>query len=88
MRVFVALFSSILIAAPALAQTSGGVMSGSGAELSESRDVPESTSDAGAAESDGERRICRRVETGSSSRLSTRRVCKTAEEWRATQRGS
>lgn len=86
MKLIVALISSALVAAPAFAQTSGGVMSGSGAELSESRDTPESTSDAGTAEADGERRICRRVETGSSSRMSTRRVCKTAEEWRAAQR--
>jgi hypothetical protein len=86
MRFIVALISSALVAAPALAQTSGGVMSGSGAELSDSRDAPESTSDAG--EAAAERMICRRIEAVSGSRLSTRRVCRTAEQWRAAQRSN
>ena len=34
----------------------------------------------------GERLICRRVDTGGASRMNRRRVCRTAAEWRATQR--
>ena len=68
-----------------MAQTGGGVMAGSGAELSERGDLPESTgSDEPAA--DGERRICRRIEIATSSRMSTRRICRTAAEWREAQR--
>jgi hypothetical protein len=88
MKLIVALISSALVAAPALAQTSGGVMSGSGAELSETQTPPESTADASEPAPEGERMVCRRVETTSGSRLATRRVCRTAEQWRAAQRGS
>ena len=34
----------------------------------------------------GERLICRRVDTGGPSRMNRRRVCRTAAEWRALQR--
>lgn len=34
----------------------------------------------------GERLICRRVDTGGASRMNRRRVCRTAAEWRAAQR--
>lgn len=34
----------------------------------------------------GERLICRRVDTGGPSRMNRRRVCRTAAEWRASQR--
>jgi len=88
MRVIVALISSALVAAPALAQTSGGALTGSGAALSQGPDTSESGADAGTAAANSERLVCRRVETTSGSRLATRRVCRTAEQWRAAQRGS
>jgi hypothetical protein len=88
MRLIVALISSALVAVPALAQTSGGVMSGSGAELSETQNTPETTADANAPAPEAERMVCRRVEAISGSRLATRRVCRTAEQWRNAQRGS
>ena len=82
MKIRVALCSVLLVAAPAFAQTSGSVMSGSGAVLEGgSGDLPDGESTSGQNE-DGERRICRRVETDSQSRLSTRRLCLTAREWR------
>jgi len=85
MRVFVAFASVALLATPAFAQGSNGAVSGSAGELSTQNDTPESTGQAG-QNADGERRICRRVETGSQSRMTYRRVCRTAEEWRTTQR--
>jgi len=88
MRLIVALISSALVAAPAFAQTAGGRIIGSGAELSEGRNAPESTANASEPAPDGERRICRRIETGSDSRLANRKVCRTAEQWRAAQRAS
>lgn len=87
MKAFVALISVSLLASPALAQSMGGA-TGSGAALTtDNQDAPESTGAAGQA-AGGERRICRRVETASGSRMSYRRVCRTAAEWRDAQRGS
>ena len=84
MKIYVALISSLLLASPALAQASE-VMSGSGAALEGgSGDAPEGSSTSGVND-DGERRICRRVETDTSSRMTTRRVCLTAREWRQQQ---
>ena len=85
MKMYVALISSLLIAAPAFAQSGTGSVSGSGGELSTQSDTPESTGNSSQG-ADGERRICRRVEAGSQSRMTTRRVCRTAEEWRESQR--
>jgi len=89
MKAFVALISGVLLASPALAQSMDGGPSGSGAGLAaENQDVPESTGTASEQSADDERRICRRVETTSASRMATRRVCRTAAEWRTAQRGS
>jgi hypothetical protein len=84
MKAFVVAISALLLASPGFAQSmSGGVMSGSGAPLSERSD---DTADNISASNDGEPRICRRVETGSSSRMSTRRLCLTPAQWRDRQR--
>lgn len=88
MRAFVVAISGLLLAFPALAQTSG-LSGGSSTGLAEQSDLPESSgpgASAGTDSPDGERRICRPVEAPTSSRIATRRVCKTAEEWRAAQR--
>jgi hypothetical protein len=85
MKMYVAFASVALIAAPAFAQGGSGAVSSSAGELSTQNDTPESTGQSGQG-ADGERRICRRVETGSQSRMTTRRVCRTAEEWREAQR--
>lgn len=86
MRAFVVAISCLFVAAPAFAQSSTGSVSGSAAELTERGDIPESSGPSGADAAGGERRICRRVGTESSSRMATRRVCRTAQEWRAAQR--
>jgi hypothetical protein len=86
MKAFVVAFCGVLLASPAVAQTSG-TMTGSGAELS-GPSTPETGNDSNARTADGEHRICRRVEISSGSRMATRRVCHTAEEWRAIQNAS
>lgn len=85
MKMIVAFASVALLAAPAFAQGGNGGVSGSAGELATQNDTPESTGNGGQG-ADGERRICRRVETGSQSRMTYRRVCRTAQEWRAAQR--
>ena len=85
MKMFVAFASLVLMTSPAFAQSGSTSVSGSAGELATQGDTPESTGHAG-QNADGERRICRRVETGSQSRMTSRRVCRTAEEWREAQR--
>lgn len=87
MKAFVALISGVLLASPALAQAMTGP-TGSGAGLSaDNQESPESTGASNERAADGERRICRRVDTGLGSRMAYRRVCRTAAEWRRLQRG-
>lgn len=86
MKMPVALLSVMLLASPVFAQSSGSVMAGSGAVLEgSSSDAPDGSAEGGESD-DGERRVCRRVETDTSSRMTTRRVCLTAREWRQQQR--
>jgi hypothetical protein len=84
MKMYVAFASFVLLASPAFAQSGGGAVSGSAGELATQNDTPESTGNASQG-ADGERRICRRIETGSQSRMTYRRVCRTAQEWREAQ---
>lgn len=87
MKLSFLLVSALILTTPAFAQTSGGVMSGSGAILdSGPGTLPEGSEDS--ESDDGERRICRRVETDSASRMATRRLCLTARQWREHQRRS
>jgi hypothetical protein len=82
MKALVFVISGLLLAAPAVAQTSGELMSGGGAGSgAEQTEVAEEAS-AAATEEAGERRICRKVETASGSRMSFRRLCMTADQWR------
>lgn len=87
MRALVVFASVVLLSVPAVAQPSGGVMSGSGAGLAtESRELPQETANTASAEEGSARRICRRVETASGSRMSYKRLCMTAEQWRTFNR--
>jgi len=72
-----------LTAAPALAQMSG-MTGGSHSQMTSNSDEQENAESSTAA--NGERLICRRVEPPSGSRVSARRICRTAEQWRAAQR--
>ncbi len=85
MKMCVALISGFLIVAPAIAQNDPGSVDRGGGDAARQNDRPESSSGGGQGE-DGARRICRRTETSSYSRMSGRRVCRTAEEWREADR--
>jgi len=86
MKAFVALISAALLASAALAQSTDGP-TGSGAALgADNREIPDNTSTSAEPTADGARRICRRVAISSNSRMSTRRVCRTAAEWREADR--
>ena len=74
-----------LTAAPALAQMSG-TTGGSGGQMRSTSDDQDVNDPAPATTSNGERLICRRVDPPSGSRVSTRRICRTAEQWRDAQR--
>ena len=81
MKAFVVALCGVLLATPALAQPSSP--SGSGAEPSNTTSAPQSAN-SGARERDA-RQICRRIAPNASTRLGSRLVCHTAEEWRELQ---
>ena len=92
MKVHVVAFcAAALLAAPAIAQpsrtapapSSSGSGSGSGSGTGTA-----STTAQGDHAADGQHLICRRSEGDPSSRMGVRRVCHTAEEWRAIQRSA
>jgi hypothetical protein len=87
MKALVALISGAFLASSALAQTPDAGPTGNGNEVAERADAPESGASE-APEAVDERRICRRVDGDVSSRLSSRRVCRTAAEWRRSNRSS
>lgn len=84
MRTVVFAMAALVMAAPAVAQTQAG---SGGTVATGQGDLPQSTGEAGTT-ADGERRICRRIEVESSSRMSLRRVCMTSKEWKAYERNS
>lgn len=89
MKTLVVVISGLFLSTAAFAQVGGsGVMSGSGASMSSgATEINEEA--APADESQGtDRRICRRVETASGSRMSYRRLCMTAAQWRSFNRTS
>lgn len=81
MKTFVVALAAFFVAAPALAETAatranetgtpGEATAAQAAEDSEDRDS---------------RRICRRVNTATGSRMSEKRICMTAREWRDHER--
>ena len=85
MKMIVAFASVALLAAPAFAQS--GTMSGSGAEMATQADNSETSEAEGGQAANGERLICRRVQNDSSTRrTNSRRICRTAQQWREAQR--
>ena len=89
MKPFVVVISGLLLTAPAFAQANGGGgMTGSGASIASGQsETPESASTSEGGEG-ADRRICRRVETASGSRMSFRRLCMTARQWRDFNRNN
>jgi len=88
MKKFLVAILGFLIATPALSQpppgtgyTPGDVLAQNGGLLDGNGNV-RTDGDL----NDGQHRICRRVATGSGSRMSTRRLCLTPEGWRNYQR--
>ena len=85
MKMFVALASMALVAAPAFAQ-SGGTPAGNGSSEPATQNGTASSGNSG-QNANGERLICRRVEGGGAvGRMGSRRVCQTAAQWREGQR--
>ena len=78
MRALAVVISGFFLAAPAIAQPSGNAGSSSGSETA-------TNSAATAQEDDPDRRICRRVDTNTGSRVPYRLICMTARQWRAEQ---
>ena len=76
MKLLIASIAATLIAAPAFAEPSG-TANGTGPE----QQTGMAPDNASSSEAEGERRICRRV-SASESRMSSRRMCMTAREWR------
>ena len=85
MKAFVVFASVVFTAAPAFAQGGSSTVSGSAGELAtQSGDTSEAD---GAQAANGERLICRRVQNDSSTRrTNSRRICRTAQQWRESQR--
>jgi hypothetical protein len=83
--VYVVAFCGVLLATPAFAQPSGPTGSG-GAEPSSAGSASESANHRSDRARDEERQICRRIESDASTRLRSRLVCHTAQEWREAQR--
>lgn len=79
MKAAIFALSAFLIATPVFAQAGAAPGGGTGG-FNQPQNMPEGSSEAGANEN-GERRICRRIDD-TTSRMGSRRVCKTAREWR------
>lgn len=87
MKALVVVISGFFLSTAGFAQVGGSaVMSGSGASMSSgSTEINEEAVPADEGQG-ADRRICRRVETASGSRMSYRRLCMTAEQWRTFNR--
>ena len=84
MRTIILAISALVIATPAMAQP----QSGSGASVATGQaNLPEGSAEAGTT-AEGQRKVCRRIPTESSSRMSLRRVCLTTREWREFDRNN
>ena len=81
MKVAIVALPALLFASAAAAQVDTS-SSGNGSSNSEGTRGSESRAD----DNSEERRICRRVDTNTGSRVPFRRVCMTEREWRAQER--
>lgn len=80
MRALAIVFSGLLLVAPVVAQPTDNV-NGAG-----SSDPAKAASTAEEPEEDLDRRVCRRIETNTGSRVPHRLVCMTVRQWRAHDR--
>lgn len=81
MKAFAIVISGLLLAMPAAAQIPGG-----GAERPTNTDDERARSSDSSEANDPDRRVCRRVETNTGSRVPFRRVCLTERQWEAYRR--
>jgi|RhiMethySRZTD1v2_1073278.scaffolds.fasta_scaffold2817307_1 hypothetical protein len=89
MKSLVVVITGLLLATPALAQGEGGGSTGSGGQMAaETTETPENGASTAGEGEGGERRICRRVETPTGSRMPYRRMCMTADQWRSFNRNN
>ena len=85
MKALVAAVSFLVLASPAVAQMEGRP----GGTLDHgSSNQPGDSARTGNFNEQGERLICRTISDSSTSRMASRRVCRTAEQWRAISRAS
>ena len=83
MKAFALLISGLLLATPAFAQAADGNAADDGqAPSTQSRDNSSGTT----ASDQEERRICRRVDTNTGSRVPFRTVCLTERQWEERRR--
>ncbi|HYD38580.1 MAG TPA: hypothetical protein VEA60_13270 [Allosphingosinicella sp.] len=83
MKAFVVAVAGLLLAAPAVAQLTGESSTGTtGSSQSVEERLDEAEASANAEGGETPRRICRRVDTATGSRMNYRRVCLTADQWR------
>jgi hypothetical protein len=80
MRAFAVVFSGLLLAAPVAAQPTGDANAAAASEAATTNSIEEEP------EEDLDRRVCRRIETNTGSRVPHRLVCMTARQWRAHDR--
>lgn len=83
MKAFVVAMSFLVLATPAAAQDRPRSGLDHGGER-----TPSDTAHSGDVNEQGERLICRRISDLSTSRMASRRVCRTAEQWRQAARNS
>ena len=83
MKFQIALAAALLVAAPAFAQTGDRASVGADHGTSGAQSDARRTGD---TNEQGERLICRLSPTSSTSRMSSRRVCRTEAQWRQIQR--
>jgi hypothetical protein len=82
MRLAIVASLCCMLATPASAQMATGAMN-TGLIPSEREELQQQS--AAETPANGERLICRRIASGTASRMGSRRVCRTAAEWRATR---
>lgn len=81
MKAFVAAMSVLALSSPAFAQGGPRAVPDRG-----SSNTPSDTARTGDTNAQGERLVCRVVSDSSTSRMASRRVCRTEEQWREMSR--
>ena len=79
MKSHVVLLSGLLLVAPAAAQTAG---TDAATDRPSTQEGTSSGNSSAEAENDPNRRICRKVETNTGSRVPHRTLCMTERQWR------